>query len=502
MAKELSNRTLDDILALIEEQERNRWLWFDPNPKQLEFFAMGASFLERLLHAGNQTGKSEAGAFETSRHLTGLYPPWWKGLRFNKPVKVWVCGPSGTTVRDTTQEKLLGKLGVSLGMGYIPAEAIVGQPTASRSATGAVDTVLVRHASGGISTLVFKTYKQQREDWQGSTVDFIWYDEEPPLDLYIEGQARLFQTGNHSMITFTPLKGMSDVVIKYFEGDRVGDKMEMPDTRGRLQMGFGDCPYITEEMARNILKIYPESEWAARRDGDPYFTQGPVFSSPLSQLYEPSWALVPGQSGVLLPNLWPRLWGLDFGGGRHPFAAVLMAFDRDRDIAHVLEAVRLHTPLALEHSAAIRRIAANVPCAWPHDGHVRDAAGEERASLYRREYQLNMLGTHATHPTGGYSTEGGYNEMEQYMREGRFKVNDKLTDWGNEYRLLHRDEKNQIVRLHDDLMSATRIAFMARRYAVAVPLGSRIVDVRGRRISANTPEAIARRNSFDIFGVY
>jgi hypothetical protein len=305
------------------------------------------------------------------------------------------------------------------------------------------------------------------------------------------------------MITFTPLKGMSDVVIKYFQGDMDDyGRWVMPDTRGRLQMGFDDCPYITPEMERNILKIYPRNEWKARREGDPYFTEGRVFSSPLEQLYEPSWALTLGQQGVLLPADWPRIWGIDFGGGRHPFAAVLMAFDQSRDVGHVLEAVRLHTPLALEHAAAIRKIAANVPVAWPHDGHVRDVAGEEKANLYRREYHLNMLGTHATHTTGGFSTEAGYNEMEQAMREGRFKVNQKLTEWGQEYTMLHRDEKNVIVRLHDDLMSATRIAWMMRRYAKAVPLGSRQVDTKWKRIAANTPEAIQRRNNFDIFGSY
>lgn len=115
-----------------------------------------------------------------------------------------------------------------------------------------------------------------------------------------------------------------------------------------------------------------------------------------------------------------------------------------------------------------------------------------------------MLATHATHTTGGFSTEAGYNEMEQYMRAGRFKVNQKLIEWGQEYTMLHRDEKNVIVRLHDDLMSATRIAWMARRFAKAVPLGSRLGDAatKWKRIQANTPQRIQARNNFDIFGSY
>jgi hypothetical protein len=46
--------------------------------EQREFHAMAAR--ERLLMAGNQLGKTLAGAFEMAMHLTGVYPPWWTGL--------------------------------------------------------------------------------------------------------------------------------------------------------------------------------------------------------------------------------------------------------------------------------------------------------------------------------------------------------------------------------------------------------------------------------------
>ena len=49
-----------------------------------------------------------------------------------------------------------------------------------------VDTVRVRHVSGGVSTLTFKTYDQGRERWQGETLDLVAFDEEPPEDIYME----------------------------------------------------------------------------------------------------------------------------------------------------------------------------------------------------------------------------------------------------------------------------------------------------------------------------
>lgn len=84
-----------------------------------------------------------------------------------------------------------------------------------------------------------------------------------------------------------------------------------------------------------------------------------------------------------------------------------------------------------------------------------------------------MLSTHATHPTGGYSTEAGIMDMERMMQARRFRVSRHLVEWMNEYAMYHRDDKGQIVKKNDDLLSATRIAVMQRRSAKAVPLGSK-----------------------------
>ena len=63
--------------------------------------------------------------------------------------------------------------------------------------------------------LGFKTYDQGRTKWQGETLDFVWFDEEPPQDVYIEGLTRTNATGGMVYLTFTPLKGISDVVHSF-----------------------------------------------------------------------------------------------------------------------------------------------------------------------------------------------------------------------------------------------------------------------------------------------
>ena len=69
-------------------------------PRHLEFFAQGKVFKERLFMAANRVGKSEAGAYELTCHLTGLYPPWWEGRRCETPVECWAVGTNSQTTRD------------------------------------------------------------------------------------------------------------------------------------------------------------------------------------------------------------------------------------------------------------------------------------------------------------------------------------------------------------------------------------------------------------------
>src|ERR1700734_3120794 len=89
-------------------------------PRHLEFFAAGADHRERAMIAANRIGKSEGvGGFETTLHLTGLYPDWWRGRRFDRPIQAWAAGDTNRTTRDILQRILLGPYG-SFGQGLVP----------------------------------------------------------------------------------------------------------------------------------------------------------------------------------------------------------------------------------------------------------------------------------------------------------------------------------------------------------------------------------------------
>jgi hypothetical protein len=75
-----------------------------------------------------------------------------------------------------------------------------------------------------------------------------------------------------------------------------------------------------------------------------------------------------------------------------------------------------------------------------------------------------MLQEKATFEDGGYGVEAGVLEMLERMQTGRWKVLSTCGAWIGEFRLYHR-EGGIIVKLQDNLISASRYAMMMRRFA-------------------------------------
>lgn len=194
-------------------------------PRHLEHFKAGRTFRERCFMAANRVGKTVAGAFEVTCHLTGIYPSWWEGRVFRRPVRVWVAGDTNETTRDVLQiEQLLGPViydgprKMLEGSGMIPREHL-GVPKWKQGVADFVDTIPVKHKSGGWSLLGFKSYDQGRKVFQGTAKEIIWLDEEAPQDVYGECLIRTATTRGMVITTFTPLLGISEVVKSFLPKD-------------------------------------------------------------------------------------------------------------------------------------------------------------------------------------------------------------------------------------------------------------------------------------------
>lgn len=195
--------------------------------KHLKFFRGGVEHRERLFMAANRVGKTEGvGGYETTLHLTGEYPHWWEGRRFDRPISAWAAGKTNETTRDIVQAKLFGAVEGSgptkrfAGTGLMPGDAI-GDCSWRGGFPDLADAVAIKHKSGGMSRLGIKSYQQGRGSFEGTEQDVVWLDEEPPLDIYVECLVRTMTTNGLVLITFTPLEGMSETVLSFLEGGKL-----------------------------------------------------------------------------------------------------------------------------------------------------------------------------------------------------------------------------------------------------------------------------------------
>ena len=193
--------------------------------KYTEALFAGRNFAERAILGGNRVGKTLGiGGYETALHLTGEYPDWWEGHVIDKPGLFWAAGTKGVKVRDVNQKMLLGGLVKSSGLtrvtgGLVPARSVTRLSRKS-GITDAVDQVVIQHKKGWENVLTFKSYEEGRASFEAEAVDFIWLDEEKGMTkgIYNECKMRILTCNGRILSTFTPIEGMTEVVISLLEG--------------------------------------------------------------------------------------------------------------------------------------------------------------------------------------------------------------------------------------------------------------------------------------------
>lgn len=201
----------------------------------MDFFQAGKKFNERALLGGNRSGKTVAGGFETVVHLTGLYPDWWQGKTFDHPVDAWQAGDISKTVRDTLQKLMLGPPGSPelLGTGLLPADLII-RTTIKHGISDAIESVFVKHVSGGTSVLQFKSYDQGRDTFQGTSQHLIHLDEECPFEIYTECLLRTMTVNGIVYLTATPLLGLTDLMLAFLP-----EFTPTPEPETQIALGYG-----------------------------------------------------------------------------------------------------------------------------------------------------------------------------------------------------------------------------------------------------------------------
>lgn len=404
-------------------------------PRHLEFFESGAINDERVFMAGNRVGKTIAAGTEVSFHLTGRYPDWWQGRRFKKAIRALASGDTTITTRDIIQDKMLGGTTdeTTYGTGLIPGDSLVSW-TKRMGVPGAVEKITVRHVSGQNSELWLRSYEQGRKIFQGFELDVFWPDEECPEDVYEEGQVRLLTTGGISMLTFTPLNGLTALVQSLMKNDP--DKPAL--SRDVVQCGWDDVPHLSElAKAKLMSKLMPHQR-DARTKGIPALGSGAIYPVPETDIVIPD---------MVLPDFWPRAYGMDVGWNRT--AVVWAAVDRETDIAYIYSEHYRGQAEPSIHTTAVKARGDWIPGAIDPASHGRSQA--DGAQLFDTYIDLGLNISNADN-----GVESGIYDVWERLSTGRLKVFASCRNWIDEYRIYRRDDKGRIVKERDHLMDATR----------------------------------------------
>lgn len=438
--------------------------WFIPGtpfgidhcPKHKAFFDAGAIYNERTFMAGNRCGKSIAGAFETACHATGVYPFWWNGRTFDKPTNGWAVGSTARATRDTAQKELLGPIG-AWGTGMIPKDKL-GKFWALAGVPQGVDLIQVKHVTGGWSTIGFKNYEQPLAAFYGTALDYVWLDEECPQEHYNECLIRTMTTNGLVYNTFTPLKGLTPMVVRFSEkADYLAGAQKLigiPDeveeterdarledittTKAIIQAGWDDAPWLSEKAKAQMEADTEPHMRAARRSGRPSMGSGNVFPIPLEEIMV---------APFKIPDYYKKMYALDVGWNR---TAVLWgALDPQTDVLYIYDEHYAGEQQPPVHAAAIRGRGEWIPGVI--DPASRGRSQKDGSQLMQDYKDLGLKLSPAKN-----EVDAGISALWQRMSTGNLKVFSNLTHFAKEFVLYRRDLRGKIIKENDHLMDTLR----------------------------------------------
>ena len=387
----------------------------------------------------HNTGKSEAGCYETVCHATGLYPDWWEGRKFDRPLMIWVGGDTATTLRDIVQKKLVGEIN-DPGSGMIPKETLLwDQCKSRRNVPEAMEILRIKHITGGVSTIVLKSYEQGRKSWQGSEVDFIWIDEEADMDVYSEAMIRLMTTNGSMIMTFTPLSGTTEVVMSFLDNSQ---ETESDNKKWVTICGWKDVPHITEEMKQKMLASTPPNLREARSEGKPTVGAGRIYP-----IDEKDVKIADFQ----IPKHYVKLYGMDVGW--KATAACWGAWDRDNDVIYIYSEYKrggeegLDMPLV--HASTIKTRGEWIKGTIDPASRGRQQSDGEQLYMTYKKHGLKI------YPANNSVETGIFNVWER-LNSGRLKIFSSCSMILREMSLYHRDDNGKIVKTNDHLLDCLR----------------------------------------------
>jgi phage terminase large subunit-like protein len=310
---------------------------------------------------------------------------------------------------------------------------------------GAIGQIFVKHVSGGVSEITFKTYNAGQPAFESAAVDYAHLDEECPRDIYAEVAMRTMRKKGIIYLTFTPDEGLTDTTLYFFdEGDFSGGAR---DGKYIVIVAWTDVPHITADQRKAWLAAIPLHLRDAKTKGIPYLGSGTIYPVDEEEIV---------CKPFKIPEYWARCFGLDVGY-THPTAAVWLAWDRDNDVVYVYDEYRRSEAEPRVHASAIKDRGKWIPGVIDPAGMQRSKIdGRQLAVLYHNEGVNLQLDERVNN-----AQEAGIMEILTRFNAGRLKIFNTCQKLIQERRIYRRDARGLVVKKYDDLLDALRYATMS-----------------------------------------
>ncbi|MBR7186180.1 MAG: terminase family protein [Clostridia bacterium] len=348
----------------------------------------------RWVFGGNRSGKTECGAAEAVWMARGNHP-YRKNRR---EVFGWVVSPTAQVQRDVAQKKILRYLRPD----WI-ADIVMTSGRKDAPMSGVIDQIYVKNVFGGTSVIGFKSADQGRERFQGSSLDFVWFDEEPPKEIYEECRMRVVDREGDIFGTMTPLKGLTFVYEEIYLNPKNDPQIWYEF------MEWADNPYLSKKEITLLENTMDETTLQSRRFGRFCTREGLVYPE-----FDESVHVIPPFD---IPPEWQDTITID-PGLKNPLAALWCAVDFDGNVYVVSE----HYVAGMgvdEHAEAIRRISERL--GWKRDERGRisaliDSAADARTlngmrSVTELFYERGILAS----PRVNKELFGGIAQVKSYL---------------------------------------------------------------------------------------
>ena len=425
--------------------------------------------------ASNQTGKTETVCAIVCMHLLGEYPKWYTGKKYlETPPTVVMAGVNSNHNRIVLQEKMFGtanrNIESDVGTGMIPLDRIA-ENSIIKSRDGGIVGCQVTHKSGKNSILEFRAYEQGREAIQGFPADIIVIDEQPKDDFWSEALVRTSARQGIVLCAFTPLKGMTSLVEKFWtlpddpkgKEDSEGCKLRTDKVSrwAMIRSTWDDIDHITEESKVSQKAGMLDFEIKTRTMGIPMSGEGRIYPHSINDITFDDETSIPITSEGLI--------GIDFGFTRDPAAAVLAKYDPKQDIVWIIDEFKENIGNLREHCQGIWKLDPYVPVAWPRDGNNYGdfKGGASTAATMRDEFGVLLLPSPFLNPIGPNNIKNnhlapGFVEINSRFGDGRLKIHTRCEKLIHEINNYSYDSNGKPMKGSEDhLCDAFRYAVMS-----------------------------------------